>query len=91
MAAVGYLREFRVPTDLVPITPGDTALGRVALGLYITGAGNIVIETADGNDRFLAVPANYTLNVGVKRVYATHEVDGSSRSTTATGIFAYTA
>ena len=64
--------------DIVPITPSDsTILDPVPVGLYVTGAGTIVIETVSNNVRTLTVPVFFYLPVGVRRVLA---------ATTATGI-----
>jgi hypothetical protein len=71
-------------TDMVPVTPADGAdnvgTGNVAIGLYITGAGNVSFHNIDGTTRTIAVPDNFYLICSVKRVLAT--------GTTATGIHA---
>jgi hypothetical protein len=71
-------------TDMVPVTPADGAdnvgTGNVAIGLYITGAGNVTFHNLDGVSRTIAVPDNFYLICSVKRVLAT--------GTTATGIHA---
>tara|TARA_R110002074_G_scaffold49250_1_gene125648 strand:- start:2235 stop:2510 length:276 start_codon:yes stop_codon:yes gene_type:complete len=71
-------------TDMVPVTPADGAdnvgTGNIAIGLYITGAGNVSFHNIDGTTRTIAVPDNFYLVCSVKRVLAT--------GTTATGIHA---
>jgi hypothetical protein len=71
-------------TDMVPVTPADGAdnvgTGNVAIGLYITGEGNVSFHNIDGTTRTIAVPNNFYLVCSVKRVLAT--------GTTATGIHA---
>ena len=69
------------------VTPSDTVdlahpseLGHIALGLYVVGAGNLVLIFADGTEDTVPVTANYFLSVPVKRVKST--------LTTATGIHA---
>lgn len=76
------------PTGLirtwVSVTPSDSTdnvgTGNVAIGLYVTGAGNVSWLDVDGNTITVAVPANFYINCSVARVRST--------STTATGIFA---
>lgn len=76
------------PTGLirnwVAVTPNDSAdnvgTDNVAIGLYITVAGNVTFTDVDGNDVTVNVPANFYLNCSVARVKAT--------GTTATNIFA---
>ena len=71
-------------TDMVPVTPANDAdnvgTGNIAIGLYITGAGNVTFHNLDGVSRTIAVPDNFYLVCSVKRVLAT--------GTTATGIHA---
>ncbi len=71
-------------TDMVPVTPADGAdnvgTGNIAIGLYITGEGNVSFHNIDGTTRTIAVPDNFYLVCSVKRVLAT--------GTTATGIHA---
>jgi hypothetical protein len=71
-------------TDMLPVTPADGAdnvgTGNVAIGLYITGEGNVSFHNIDGTTRTIAVPNNFYLVCSVKRVLAT--------GTTATGIHA---
>lgn len=69
----------------VSVTPNDSVdnvgTGNVAVGLYITGAGDVSWVDVDGNTTGpVAVPANFTLSGSIARVRAT--------GTTATGIFA---
>jgi hypothetical protein len=76
------------PTGLVrnwvSVTPNDSAnnvgTDNVAIGLYITVAGDVVFTDVDGNDNTVTVPSNFYLNCSVARVKST--------GTTATGIFA---
>ena len=68
-------------TDMVPVTPSNSVdLANVAIGLYITVAGNVTFHNMDGVSRTIAVPDNFYLICSVKRVLAT--------GTTATGIHA---
>lgn len=70
--------------DMIPVTKSDSTdnvgEGNIAIGLYITAAGNVSFQNKDGNTRTVTVPANYTLVCSVKRVLDT--------GTTATGIHA---
>ena len=70
--------------DMVPVTPADgsdnVGTGNVAIGLYITGEGNVSFHTKDCVTRTVTVPANFYLICSVKRVLST--------GTTATGIHA---
>ena len=71
-------------TDMVPVTPADGAdnvgTGNIAIGLYITVAGNVTFHNVDGVSRTITVPDNFYLVCSVKRVLST--------GTTATGIHA---
>jgi hypothetical protein len=68
-------------TDMVPVTPSNSVdLANVAIGLYITVAGNVTFHNMDGVSRTIAVPDNFYLICSVKRVLAT--------GTTSTGIHA---
>jgi len=68
-------------TDMVPVTPSDSVdLANVAIGLYITVAGNVTFHNMDGVSRTIAVPDNFYLICSVSRVLAT--------GTTSTGIHA---
>lgn len=63
------------------VTPSDSAdivAGETALGLYVTGAGDVSFVCPDGTSDTWTVPANFILPVPVTRVRAT--------GTTATGI-----
>ena len=75
---VGLVRNW------VSVTPNDSVdnvgTGNVAIGLYLTVAGDVVFTDVDGNDNTVAVPANFYLTGSVTRVKAT--------GTTSTGIFA---
>ncbi len=65
------------------VTPSDSAdLSTEARGLYIGGAGDVYLDTANGdtNVAFIGLPAGVTLPVRTKRVRST--------STTATNIVA---
>ena len=67
--------------DMLPVTPSDvTDLSQVAIGLYITVAGNVTFHNVDGTSRTITVPDNFYLICSVGRVLAT--------GTTATGIHA---
>lgn len=76
------------PTGLVrnwlSVTPADGAdnvgTNNVAIGLYITVAGDVTYTDIDGVDTTVTVPSNFLLTCSVARVKAT--------GTTATGIFA---
>jgi hypothetical protein len=79
--------ESRVPSlngparDFVPVTPSDSAdLANVAVSLYVTVAGTLVVDTVAGNTRTLEVGDFALLPLGVRRVRAT--------GTTASGIHA---
>lgn len=68
-------------TDMVPITPSDTAdLPAVALALYAETGGTIVFTSAGGATRTVRVADFSMLPVGVRRVRAT--------GTTASGLHA---
>jgi hypothetical protein len=68
-------------TDMVPVTPSNSVdLANVAIGLYITVAGNVAFHNMDGVTRTIAVPDNFYLICSVNRVLAT--------GTTSTGIHA---
>ena len=68
--------------DVTPVTPhNSTNIDGFAVGLYITGAGDISFVNHDGETRIMTVPDNFTLTCLVRRVNAT--------GTTATGIYAY--
>lgn len=70
-------------TDLVPVTPDDTAdLPSVALALYVEGGGALALTTQTGAVRSVTVADFAILPVAVRRVRAT--------GTTATGIHAMT-
>lgn len=72
--------------DLLPVTPAngtDLAGGTVAIGLYITGGGDVTFHNVQGVSRTVTVPDNFYLVCGVRRVLAT--------GTTATGIHALVA
>jgi hypothetical protein len=68
-------------TDMVPVTPSNSVdLANVAIGLYITVAGNVTFHNMDGVSRTITVPDNFYLICSVSRVLAT--------GTTSTGIHA---
>ena len=68
-------------TDMVPVTPSNSVdLANVAIGLYITVAGNVTFHNVDGVSRTITVPDNFYLICSVSRVLAT--------GTTSTGIHA---
>ncbi len=67
--------------NLVAITPSDsTDLPQVSRGIYVGGAGNLVVTPAAGgsNVTFVGVPAGTVLPIRVSRVLST--------STTATSL-----
>jgi hypothetical protein len=69
----------------ISVTPNDSTnnvgTGNVAVGLYITGAGDVSWIDADGiTTGPVAVPANFTMSGSFTRVLTT--------GTTATGIWA---
>ena len=70
--------------DMVPVTPNNDSdnvgTGNVAVGLYITGAGDVTFLNKDGVSRTVTVPDNFYLVCSVSRVKATN--------TDATGIHA---
>lgn len=67
--------------DMLPVTPNDGSdLSQVAIGLYITVAGDVTFHNVDGVSRTITVPGNFYLICSVKRVLST--------GTTSTGIHA---
>ena len=71
--------------DMVPVTTPDdnndnVGDGNIAIGLYITGAGDVSFQNKDGVVRTVTVPANFYLVCSVKRVM--------NSGTDATGIHA---
>ncbi len=67
--------------NLLAITPSDsTDLTQVSRGIYVGGAGNLVVTPAAGgsNVTFMSVPAGTVLPIRVSRVLST--------STTATSL-----
>lgn len=61
--------------DAAAVTPSDTVdiVGGPARGLYVGGAGNVVVVTRAGNAvTFVAVPAGAVLPVDTRRVNATN-------------------
>jgi len=80
----GYSSKTGLVRDMVPVTPNDSAdnvgTDNIAVGLYVTGAGDVVFETLDRNVRTVTVAANRELTCAIRRVHAT--------GTTATGIHA---
>jgi hypothetical protein len=70
--------------DMVPVTPADGSdnlgTGNIAIGLYVTGEGNVTFHNKDGVSRTVTVPDNFYLICSIKRVLST--------GTTATGIHA---
>ena len=71
-----------VATDIEPITPNDSTdnVSANAIGLYVTVAGNITMNTAKGDARVIAVASNSYHYISAKRIKST--------GTTATGIHA---
>lgn len=68
--------------DVVPVTPNDSTdlPGGPCRALRVTGAGDLVFISVNGNTRTVPVVANEVVPWGAQRVLAT--------GTTATGIFA---
>jgi len=70
--------------DLYPVSPNDSTdnvgTGNVAIGLYVTNAGDVSFLNKDGETRTISVPDNFYLVCSVSRVRST--------GTTATEIFA---
>lgn len=70
--------------DMIPVIPNDgtdnVGTGNIAVGLYVTNAGDVSFENKDGATRTVTVPDNFYLVCSVKRVKATN--------TTASGIHA---
>jgi hypothetical protein len=70
--------------DMILVAPNDGAdnvgTGNIAVGLYVTNAGDVSFENKDGVTRTVTVPDNFYLVCSVKRVKAT--------GTTASGIHA---
>jgi hypothetical protein len=66
-----------IPSIFAPVTPSDTSPVNCKLGLYIGGAGNVVIEGANGVAATFIVSAGQYLTGCCRLVKA---------STTATGI-----
>ena len=77
---VGTSPRYRQSTLTSPPDGSDGVTNNIAIGLYITGAGNVSFHNIDGTTRTIAVPDNFYLTCSVKRVLAT--------GTTATGIHA---
>jgi hypothetical protein len=72
--------HYLVARDAFAITPNDsTDLAKRADALYVAGAGDVKVDTWEGNTVTIPVPANFILPMAVKRV---HDTD-----TTATDIF----
>jgi hypothetical protein len=66
--------------DAVAIVPDDAIFFRV-LGLYVGGAGNVIVETEGGTTvTFTAVPVGTVLPIRIKRLRA---------GTTATNILGF--
>jgi hypothetical protein len=71
-------RNDGIPNDAVAITPADATFVDL-IGLFVGGAGNVVVTTGAGNDvTFTGVPAGATINLRIVKVKST--------STTATNI-----
>lgn len=70
--------------DMVLVTPNDgtdnVGTGNIAVGLYVTNAGDVSFDNKDGVTRTVTVPDNFYLVCSVKRVKST--------GTTASGIHA---
>ena len=61
--------------DMVPVTPADgsdnVGTGNIAVGLYVTNAGDVSFDNKDGVTRTVTVPDNFYLVCSVKRVKST--------------------
>ncbi|WP_170761176.1 spike base protein, RCAP_Rcc01079 family [Ruegeria lacuscaerulensis] len=58
-------------SDIVPVTPSDTAdLADVAIGLYVEAGGTLVVTTVRGDTRSVEVADFSILPVGISRVHA---------------------
>ncbi len=81
-SGLSYLKGLGVAVGGAAVTPSDAAdLAFTARSLYVGGAGDVKVDTANGDTLvFSAVPAGTVLPVAVKKVYAT--------GTTATAIVA---
>lgn len=74
---MGYRNDL-IGSDAAAITPNDTTYVDL-IGVFVGGAGNLVVTTASGNDvTFTGVPAGAQIALGIIRVKST--------STTATNI-----
>ena len=62
------------------VTPADSDLADVAIGLFVTTAGTLVLTCLNGTTVTITVPDNYSHTSAVTRVAA---------ASTATGIIAY--
>lgn len=72
--------------DVFPITPGIGNLARLARGIYVGGAGNVVVVTHDGTEAiFYGATAGTTLPVVARKVLAASS-DSPAVSTTATNL-----
>lgn len=68
-------------TDMVPVTPSDSAdLNEVAVALYAEGGGSVSFVSVRGETRSVEVADFAILPVGMRRILAT--------GTTATGLHA---
>lgn len=76
-------RNDQIPGDAAAVTPSDTVFVDF-YGLFVGGAGNLVVTTGAGNDvTFTAVPAGAIIPLRVVKVKST--------STTATNIVGFKA
>jgi len=61
--------------DMVPVIPNDgtdnVGTGNIAVGLYVTSAGDVSFDNKDGVTRTVTVPDNFYLVCSVKRVKST--------------------
>lgn len=78
------MNEYASASDAAAVTPSDsTGYGRVARGLYVGGAGNVVVLMESGNAvTFTGVPAGTILPLRHTRVNSTN-----TTATTMTALF----
>jgi hypothetical protein len=61
--------------DMVPVTPNDgtdnVGTGNIAVGLYVTNAGDVSFDNKDGVTRTVTVPDNFKMASLVQLLYLT--------------------
>lgn len=66
-----YLGSTLPAQDAFAVTPADTDLAQPVRGIYVGGAGNVVVRTLQGNDvTFTAVPVGSILQVAARQIRA---------------------